>query len=287
MDPHTGIPGPAVGQEPELKLIKRIALAVLILNFVITVVVFVGVPYVNAVIRYAGVSSAHSEPAPVSAPTSGDVTLELCQTETPSFQLKKDCLRQYFYYRGFPLHPSLIDELVTSLADSGHQVISLNLEGSANSNRYCCDGDYTVRTTSDGKLLVQLNFFRDYPEESDETFCPRCVFQYAYEGATDDGLLVVRTWTGYGGSGIFSRLLILRMGEMNIVERKNHKRGKLEETGRELTLNTVARVLLGDREKHSINVVGTQIYVDGEGLLSGPLPLSNQEPETTAEAGTT
>ena len=271
-----------------MKLIKRIALAVLILNFVITVVVFVGVPYVNAVIRYAGVPSAPSEPALVSAPTSGDVTLELCQTETPSFQLKKDCLRQFFYYRGFPLHPSLIDEFVTSLADSGHQVISLNLEGSANSNRYCCDGDYTVRETSDGKLLVRLDSIRnDCPEQSNEAYCPRCVFQYAYEGATDDGLLAVRTWTGYGGSGIFSTLLILRMGEMTIVERKNHKRGKLEETGRELTLNTVARVLLGDREKHSINVVGTQIYVDGEGLLSGPLPLSNQEPKATAEAGTT
>ena len=147
---------------------------------------------------------------------------------------------------------------------------------------------YRERETSDGKLLVRLDSIRnDCPEQSNEAYCPRCVFQYAYEGATDDGLLAVRTWTGYGGSGIFSTLLILRMGEMTIVERKNHKRGKLEETGRELTLNTVARVLLGDREKHSINVVGTQIYVDGEGLLSGPLPLSNQEPKATAEAGTT
>ena len=284
MGPHTGIPGPAVGQEPELKLIKRIALAVLILNFVITVVVFVGVPYVDAVKRYMGVPSAPSEPALVSAPTSGDVTLELCQTETPSFQLKKDCLRQYFYYRGFPLHPSLIDELVTSLADSGHQVISLNLEGSANSNRYCCDGDYTARETSEGKLSIGVYNSSD---QSEKGVCPRCSFRYVYHGVTDDGLLVVRTSKGYGGSGIFSTLLILRMGEMTIVERKNHKRGKLEETGRELTLNTVARVLLGDRVKHSIQVEGTQIYVDGEELLSGPLPLSNHEPETTAEAGTT
>ena len=69
----------------------------------------------------------------------------VCKKSKQDFNEIKFCLEKYFLFHGNTIQPSIIKEFYVSLADSGDQIISINLSDSASSNRYFPDDSFGVR----------------------------------------------------------------------------------------------------------------------------------------------
>ena len=140
-------------------------------------------------------------------------------------------------WSGGIVHPGCIQELQTSLADSHPIVAAVDLEGCNHSNRY-----YEEPAPRDTYLR------RRDPEGGDNAY-----FEYAYLGALANGVHVVRTAAGGGGTGVFQSLLFLRIVPSTVVED-----GQLR-TRQSLVL--VGSETLGDRDEVTVTLSADAVTI--------------------------
>jgi len=162
----------------------------------------------------------------------------------------KRCAQEYFVWNGQPIHPKIVEDLVIPFFDKGDQIISINLEFSQDSNRYCCKDNYSVKVEN-GLMLVS------YLRPSDEGF-----FSYQFKGKMDNGVFVIRTWNNTGGSGVFGALLFLKITERASLRLKGDR--LLVFDRKHVVLEKLGEWRLGDRKRHGIKVDKNSLYLDGK-----------------------
>jgi hypothetical protein len=102
---------------------------------------------------------------------------------------------KYSFFRDEFVHPMIIKDLQGSIADTGEQVVAVNLIDSQDSNKY--SGEIRIRD------IDNSHYPYVYCEEGRESF------GYAYIGTSTSGIHVLRTFYCCGGSGIYIRLIFL------------------------------------------------------------------------------
>lgn len=97
----------------------------------------------------------------------------------------------YTFHREEFINPKIVEEMQGPLADSGPQIISINVRNANISNQFF--SEVRVRTT---KTLPYVYF-----QEQDKEF------GYSLVGITTTGIHIVHTQSTQGGSGVFHKLL--------------------------------------------------------------------------------
>lgn len=185
-----------------------------------------------------------------------------CQKKSDNIAIQRHCLERYFVFKGRPVHPKIIQDLMTWLSDNGDQVVAINLEDSQGADRYCCDADVTLQVNADGKTSVKA-------DHSGGGW-----IAYIFHGRTTNGLYFLEVNENGGGSGVFGTLLILKVTEeiylkentaQNFAKYSNPKIDKSQK--KRLHLNKVGKVLLGDRQAHKIQIIDDFLVINGKKIL--------------------
>lgn len=191
-----------------------------------------------------------------------------CRKKTRDIEIAKHCLKKYFLFDGKPIHPLIIKDLLTWVSDVRDQVVAINLEGSQGSNRYCCEHSFRVKEVNK-KMEVVIDLANDFSSQQEKD-CSKyweCKFYYRFEGTTDSGVSLVRTWNRSGGSAIFSSLLFLKVKERNAVYKMID--GKFTWNKKQVILEKFFQLGLGDREAHTVEVDGDFLILNGERIGIG------------------
>lgn len=142
------------------------------------------------------------------------------------------------------VHPRLVEELVSWVSDGGDQVVSLDLDESEGSNRFCCD---EASGTS----------YRRSPEKEGDGYH---AFGYECIGRTESGVYVLNTYSNDGGSGGWQDLVFVVIENepgLNV----DLKAGKAEMTRPRRVMKKLGQTFLGDRWKGQLKVEGNALYV--------------------------
>lgn len=138
---------------------------------------------------------------------------------------------KYSFFRDELIHPKIIEDLQGSLADTGEQVVAVNLLDSQDSNRYY--GEIKIRS------IENSNYPYVYWEDGKESF------GYLYIGTSSSGIHVLETSEWGGGSGIFRNLMFLVL-ETDESIKYDYDQDILEKRQR-INLKTLGLLALGDR----------------------------------------
>tara|TARA_B110000263_G_scaffold12596_1_gene10608 strand:+ start:62 stop:910 length:849 start_codon:yes stop_codon:yes gene_type:complete len=190
----------------------------------------------------------------------------VCQKSSNDFNVIKLCLEKHLFFNGQPLHPSIVQEFITWLSDTGDQIISINLRDAFSSNRYCCDDSFSVRLTGK-KMVVRTDFTKDYDTFNDDYISQEdcggiCAFTYAHLGTTDNGAMVIQVWESSGGSGLFSTLLFTKVKERMGANFDYANPSNLAFDKQQIVLEKLFSISLGDRQETSISVNGNFVVLN-------------------------
>ena len=177
----------------------------------------------------------------------------VCQNNSDDFDIIKSCLEKHFFYKKNPIHPGILNTLSTSLADSGDIIIAINLTNAVGSNQYCCE-EFTTEL-NDGRVSVRI----DYPDGNG-------FYIYSYLGATDNGAMVIKTWSNGGGSGVFSNLLIVKVKKRLGANFDLFNSEGLFFDKQQVVLEKLLSIALGDRTETSISINGNSVTVNDKSI---------------------
>lgn len=143
------------------------------------------------------------------------------------------------------VHPRLVEELVTPVSDGGDQIVSLDIDSSEGSDRFCCDeadGTSYLRVTEGAYDNQYHGFF------------------YRTVGRTDSGVYVIHTGSHDGGSGSWHDLIFV------VIENDPGFKVDLEAGTAELTrprrvMRKLGQTFLGDRWKGQLKIDGNTLYI--------------------------
>ena len=150
-------------------------------------------------------------------------------TLTPKTKLIRDLdLAKYSFTSTEFINPRILEDLLGWISDLGDQIVSINITGSNNSNRY--SGHVTYE-----------RFQEDYPVVTSKY--DDCWFSYKYLGRSFTGVHLILTWSNTGGAGIFCNILLATLStdsafEYDYQHSKKHSR---------FLIKLVGAVPLGDR----------------------------------------
>lgn len=105
-------------------------------------------------------------------------------------------LNKNFTFRGKPIHPRAIQDLVSWVADPLPGPIAIDVEGTFETNRYF--GEYEVRENR----LIYIDLEQSILEQ-------RGWFGYKHLGKLANGFHVLRTYDNGGGTGVFGSVLLV------------------------------------------------------------------------------
>lgn len=145
-----------------------------------------------------------------------------------------------FIYRGKPINPLAIKDLLTDLSDSRPTTVSIDLEGVYNSNRYF--GEYD--RDKDGWVDVKIK------DEYSEGY-----FKYKRIGTLANNIHVIETADNGGGTGIFMDLLLIKFSIDTVYKNDGHKEPRM-------LINCKGEIGLCDRYKGKIIVKPTSIFIE-------------------------
>ncbi len=153
------------------------------------------------------------------------------------------------------ISPQIIEDLSTSIADQGDQIVAINLTDAQGSNRY---GEETEVVKKPGRNPY-VRFQLKGEDGGDGT-----EFGYEYVGRTTSGVDVLRTSSWTGGSGRFENLLIVRL-------ERDAGGGSLDDGGNKIETLTfkkqrtlirkLGEISLGDRWDGQLKVIGNDIAI--------------------------
>lgn len=145
---------------------------------------------------------------------------------------------KYSFFREELIHPKIIQDLQGNLADTGEQVVSINLLDSQDSNRYF--GEIKIRS------IENTNSPYVYCEDGNENF------GYNYIGTSSSGIHVLQTYEYGGGSGIFINLVFLVL-ETDESIKCDYDQNIFNKRQR-INLKTLGLLSLGDRYNGEITL---------------------------------
>ncbi len=149
-----------------------------------------------------------------------------------------------FTYRGKPINPRAIKELLSWLSDSVAGPVAIDLGGTWNSDRYY--GDSTEQP--DGTVRIELRTTSVTPTPGESGW-----FAYRRVGTLASGIHVVETWDNGGGTGVFTSLLFIRFA----IDQEQADEGRRER----LVMARAGEVTLGDRYDGGIRILRNDVEI--------------------------
>ena len=158
---------------------------------------------------------------------------------------------QTFHFRGEPINPRAVSDLLPWLSDTEPGPVALDVEGStADTNRYWAE----VSTIAAGPWAgATLATWQPWPG-SDASKASA----YQWLGRLDNGLHVLRLQLNTGGSGYFTDVLVVRFSSDREYDHRDRER---------LVMTRVGQAVLGDRDSRVITLEGNVVIIppaDGE-----------------------
>ena len=171
------------------------------------------------------------------------------------------------------VHPEIVGDLIGYLSDVGDQVVAINLLDSQDSNRYF--GEIFVTPQTDPLVPSWPWVYSLDGEPNSEQlgdFGGQEVYAYRYLGSTQGGLDVLHARYSGGGSGVFNRLVFVKIEADYGVEYpllrdtdSSPNSAGPEFRPREL-IRMIGKISLGDRWLGTVEVVGDDVVVRGRDL---------------------
>ena len=202
-----------------------------------------------------------------------------CRDRNEDINIQAMCLKEHFFFGGNPVHPKIIEEMITWISDSGDQTVAINLEESQGSNKYNFYEGLSA-SIENKNLWVKI--------EHDDGF-----FSYDFHGVSDNGIMVLGTAENGGGSGVFQYLMLFRIKEVAVLELQHDtleediswspstdygyeilksKNSRISKSDKKrIYLEKVYKFLLGDRNYHSVSIDNNFLVLDGSRIDLTPL----------------
>lgn len=168
-------------------------------------------------------------------------------------------LNKSFTYKGKPIHPRAIQDLISWVADPLPGPIAVDVEGTYDTNRYF--GDYEVR--ENGLIFVDLE---------QKLVEKKGWFAYEHLGKLANGYHVLRTYDNGGGTGVFSSILIVEA----ITDFEHKDNGSRREF---LVLKRRGEFDIGDRYSGQIKLIPEENTI----LISADKPIDARSYENITE----
>lgn len=146
---------------------------------------------------------------------------------------------QMFQFQGKPIHPAIVRELITDLADPLPVIAAIDLEGASRSNRY------SQMSFSDRDGMFQ------YQDET--TLGKNAFFAYGHLGLAPNGTHVLLVMDSGGGSGIFEHLLFIKFESDQVYDPDGYRE--------RIIMNCVGNYGLGDRYNGKLRLQGHEIFI--------------------------
>jgi hypothetical protein len=134
---------------------------------------------------------------------------------------------RYSFSREEFIHPLILNDLCGWLSDTGDQIVSVNVLGANDSNRYFGEIEFDA-----GETPPVVRAIRD-----------QSYFAYQYLGRSFSGMHLLQTWSSGGGSGVFCNILLVTLGEESAVEIGPDGVSKVDR----FIVKKIATIPLGDR----------------------------------------
>lgn len=169
-----------------------------------------------------------------------------CKDANAADEVLQKCAEEYFIYKGKLINPKIIYELLTWISDKDDQVLSINLEGSNDSNRYYLSNPLQIDKSADN-LRVQV--WDDQNKTS-----------YVYEvlGKTANGICIIKFLDiSSEGSGIFTSLVGVKFAlepKIEFSKQKDDEEVIAKINSKSLVVRKVFEYPLGDRTKTEIKI---------------------------------
>ena len=178
----------------------------------------------------------------------------VCQNTSDDFKIIKFCLDKHFFYQKYPIHPELISDFIPGYADSGDIIISINLTDAFGTNQYSLLDKYETEL-KEGRSVVSI----DDPDGNG-------YFVYNYLGSTDNGAMVLMTYSSGGGSGIFPELLIIKVKKRLGANHDLFNSEGVVLDKQQVVLEKLLSISLGDRTENSIAINGNTVSVNDKSI---------------------
>ena len=202
-----------------------------------------------------------------------------CRDRNEDINIQAMCLKEHFFFGGNPVHPKIIEDMITWISDSGDQTVAINLEDSQGSNKYNFYEGLSA-SIENKNLWVKI--------EHEDGF-----FSYDFHGVSDNGIMVLGTAENGGGSGVFQYLMLFRIKEVAVLELQHDtleediswspstdygyeilksKNSRISKSDKKrIYLEKVYKFLLGDRNYHSVSIDNNFLVLDGSRIDLTPL----------------
>ena len=202
-----------------------------------------------------------------------------CRDRNEDINIQAMCLKEHFFFGGNPVHPKIIEDMITWISDSGDQTVAINLEDSQGSNKYNFYEGLSA-SIENKNLWVKI--------EHEDGF-----FSYYFHGVSDNGIMVLGTAENGGGSGVFQQLMLFRIKEVAVLELQHDtleediswspstdygyeilksKNSRISKSDKKrIYLEKVYKFLLGDRNYHSVSIDNNFLVLDGSRIDLTPL----------------
>lgn len=202
-----------------------------------------------------------------------------CRDRNEDINIQAMCLKEHFFFGGNPVHPKIIEDMISWISDSGDQTVAINLEDSQGSNKYNFYEGLSA-SIENKNLWVKI--------EHEDGF-----FSYDFHGVSDNGIMVLGTAENGGGSGVFQQLMLFRIKEVAVLELQHDtleediswspstdygyeilksKNSRISKSDKKrIYLEKVYKFLLGDRNYHSVSIDNNFLVLDGSRIDLTPL----------------
>jgi hypothetical protein len=202
-----------------------------------------------------------------------------CRDRNEDINIQAMCLKEHFFFGGNPVHPKIIEDMISWISDSGDQTVAINLEDSQGSNKYNFYEGLSA-SIENKNLWVKI--------EHEDGF-----FSYDFHGVSDNGIMVLGTAENGGGSGVFQQLMLFRIKEVAVLELQHDtleediswspstdygyeilksKNSRISKSDKKIIyLEKVYKFLLGDRNYHSVSIDNNFLVLDGSRIDLTPL----------------
>jgi hypothetical protein len=165
-----------------------------------------------------------------------------CQTESPD--LKE--LNQHFTYKGKPVQPRAIENLMTWISDKHPGPVAVDMAGTDDSNRYYGE----VEQIGGG-----IGFHR--PATGEELF-DGGLFFYRHIGRLTNGIHVLKTVDNGGGTGYFESILLVKFTTQEAY-------GHNGLWSKRVIMQQVGEFQIGDRVNAQVKIHGNTVTWTTEG----------------------
>lgn len=148
---------------------------------------------------------------------------------TPKSKLIKEFnLLKYSFTSETFINPAILNDLNGLISDQGDEIVSINIIKSNTSNRY--HGDVNTSCDDEQNLIIT------YKSEN-------LIVSYRYLGCSPRGIHMLKLDTNYGGTGVFSDILLLTISQDSFINVSGNQINKDDR----LIIKKISSICLGDR----------------------------------------